>query len=230
MEHESRTRSVHGESSDGSSEPSAAPCFTVGMEQDLFRLLGGLLGTLEALATDAQAPFEGTQHDRLQQALDFGHELKDHVEAFSFLANSDPYERLTIAPYSVRRMLEHAVRSAAWLASEHGVSLTLPPLESWQERMVKVDVRALDRVIRGACEYLISLVSRGGAVNVTVSMAQGGLQVELCGESLAQTAKPKLPAELLYAAWRRMVELHGGKFVLAPERAHAELWLPMSAS
>ena len=227
MERESRAHGVPAERE--STQSAEAPSFTVGMEQELFRLLGGLLGTLEALATDVHAPFEGPQHDRLQQALDFGHELKDHVEAFSFLANNDPRDRLTMAPYSVRRMLEHAVRSAAWQASERGVSLTLPALESWSERSVVVDVRALDRVIRGACEYLIDVVSRGGRVDVTVASAQGGLQVELRGESLVQGGKAKPPAELLYASWRRMVELHGGTFALSPERAHAELWLPMSA-
>jgi signal transduction histidine kinase len=199
------------------------------MEAELFRLLGGLLGTLEAVATDAQQPLEGRQRERLQQALDLGHELKDHVEAFSFLANGDACERLTIAPYSVRRMLEHAVRSAAWQASEHGVSLTLPALDQWSERSVRVDVRALDRVIRGACEYLISVVSRGGRVEVTVSAAQGGLQVDLRGESLVEGLAPKPPSELLHAAWRRLIELHGGRFTLLGPRLHAELWLPMDA-
>ncbi len=211
------------------SEPAQSPRLTGGMEQEVFRLLGGVLGTLEALATDAQQPLEGRQRERLQQALDLGHELKDHIEALTFLAQGEVCDRLTIAPYSVRRMLEHAVRSAAWQASEHGVSLTLPPLEQWSERSVRVDVRALDRVIRGACEYLIGIVSRGGRVDVTVGAVQGGLQVDLRGESLKPGLVAKPPSELLHAAWRRLIELHGGRFALHGQQLHAELWLPMSA-
>jgi signal transduction histidine kinase len=205
------------------------PSFTLGMEHEVFRLLGGLLGSMEALATDAQMPLEGRQRERLQQALDFGHELKDHVEAFSFLAQGDARERLTMAPYSVRRMLEHAVRSAAWQASERGVSLTLPALEAWAEHSVVVDVRALDRVIRGACEYLISVVSHGGSVDVRLSTAQGGLQVELRGDSLVQGLEPKAPSELLYAAWQRTVQLHAGEFSLDRARLRALLWLPLTS-
>jgi hypothetical protein len=211
----------------GGSEASDVPPISVGMQHEVFRLLGGLLGTLEALATDADAPVEGPQRERLQQALDLGHELKDHVEAYAFLADAAAGERLSVAPYSVRRMLEHAVRSAAWQASERGVSLTLPALEAWSERKVMVDVRALDRVIRGACEFLISRISRGGRVDVVVA-AQDGLQVLLRGESGAQAVAEKPPSELLYGAWLRTVELHGGRFYLDGERLRAELWLPMS--
>jgi hypothetical protein len=210
---------------------------SVAMEQELYRLLGRLLGTLEAMATDVQEPVQGRQRAWLQQALDSGHELKEHLEALAFLASPSPEERLVRAPYSVRRMVEHAVRAAGWQASEQDVDLTLPAMERWSERSVNVDVRAIDRVIRGLCEHLVLTVGSGGRVEVTLSEEQDGLRVALHGEPPARGESPEAsaradraprgPSELLFAAWQCIATLHGGRLGLEIAQLTATLWLPL---
>jgi hypothetical protein len=199
---------------------------SVSMEQELYRLLGRLLGTLEAMATDAQEPVEGRQRLWLQQALDSGHELKEHLEALVFLASPHPDERLVRAPYPVRRMVEHAVRAAGWQASERDVDLILPALERWAERNVNVDVRAIDRVIRGLCEHLVQWVGTGGRVEVTLSEEQGGLRIALLAEG-DRAGTPRPPSELLFAAWQCIAGLHGGRLGLDVASLSATLWLPL---
>jgi hypothetical protein len=201
---------------------------SVAMEQELYRLLGRLLGTLEAMATDAQEPVEGRQRIWLQQALDSGHELKEHLEALAFLASPRPEERLARAPYPVRRMVEHAVRAAGWQASERDVDLILPALERWAERNVNVDVRAIDRVIRGLCEHLVQRVGAGGRVEVTLTEEeQGGLRIALQAEGERADVTPRGPSELLFAAWQCIAALHGGRLGLDVTGLSATLWLPL---
>jgi hypothetical protein len=202
---------------------------SVTMEQELYRLLGRLLGTLEAMATDAQEPVEGRQRIWLQQALDSGHELKEHLEALAFLASPRPEERLVRAPYPVRRMVEHAVRAAGWQASERDVDLILPALERWAERNVNVDVRAIDRVIRGVCEQVVQWVGMGGRVEVTLSEEQGGLRIALTAEGNRAEGTLRGPSELLFAAWQCIAALHGGRLGLDTGALSATLWLPLCA-
>jgi hypothetical protein len=199
------------------------------MEQELYRLLGRLLGTLEAMATDNDTPVEGRQRQWLQEALDCGHELKEHVEALAFLAAPDAAARLNRSPYSVRRMVEHAVRAAGWQASERQVELRLPNLDAWAERMVEVDVRAMDRVIRGACEYLVLSLPRGGAVEVRLAQVQGALRIDLLGDTNQRTRpEGQAPSQLLQVAWQHIARLHHGRLLLDVQELSAEIWLPLS--
>ena len=217
---------------DGDARPIAtdAPPYqglSIGMEQHLYRLLGRLLGTLETMATSVdEDAFEGRQRTWLQEALDSGHDLKEHIEALAFLATPDPEQRLDRAPYSVRRMVEHAVRAAGWLASERGVSLVLPRLEGWAEREVNVDVRAVDRVIRGLSELMIGCVKRRSAVEVSLSESDHVLCVRMDarGESVAELP---VPSELLLSAWQCIAALHHGRVWLSIEQKSAVLWLPL---
>lgn len=200
---------------------------SVAMEEELYRLLGRLLGHLEAMATDIQEPLTARQSAWLHEALESGHELKEHIEALAFLASPEPAQRLVRAPYSVRRMVEHAVRAAGWQATEREVLLVLPPLEQWAERSVNVDVRAIDRVIRGVCEHLVRSVIRGGRVEVALTAVDNGLRLLLTSKGQLPEDKRAVPTELLLTAWQCIVTLHGGRLSLDIAGGKAELWLPL---
>ena len=96
------------------------------MEDEVYGMLGALLGMLEVLLLDVTDPLAPRQRRFLDEALRFGDKLRARVEAMVILLSAQGDEHHKAAEYSLRRLIDHAVRGASWSATEKGVALALP--------------------------------------------------------------------------------------------------------
>jgi hypothetical protein len=204
------------------------------MERELHKLLGAMLGMLEVLASDLRHPLSERQRAWVAEAVRYGHMLKDRVDAVLLLANHGAAEeRLRPAPVSLRRLVEHAVRGAAWEAEERKVRLILPSDDASFADTIVVDVQLVDRAVRSMTETLILLIAPG-ELEATVVHESDFVHIELRGQrDLGVTPavfEDERASELLCAAWQRVAELHRGSLLLDLSAGRIRLSLPARSS
>src|SRR4051794_8687142 len=84
------------------------------MEDEVYGLLGALLGMMEVLSIDSVDPLVPRQRKLVADALRYGDLLRARVEALITLFADEHDARFQRVEYSLRRLLDHAVRGASW--------------------------------------------------------------------------------------------------------------------
>jgi hypothetical protein len=201
------------------------------MEDEVFGMLGALLGMLEVLSLDVEEPLAPRQRRFLDEALRFGDKLRARVEAMAILLSDQRDQRFRPAEYPVRRLIDHAVRGAGWAATEKGVGLELPAGGGWEDALLQIDAARVDRALRGLTDALVTAVGQGGRVAVAVELEGPELCVTLRGYpgEAVQAGGLEL-SSLLMSAWQHVFALQGGSLRLDREAFTASVWLPRRES
>lgn len=200
------------------------PAFTREMEDDVLGLLGGLLGLLEVLSIDVREPLTTRQQSVMNDALKFGDRLRARIEAMVTLLGDERDPRYQPSDYSLRRLIDHAVRGANWTASEKGVRLVLPDTEAFGQETVRIDATRVDRAVRAITDALVAHLGRGHELLVEVSRDDRQVVIEL----RANSAEPLLPFDLprlSVLAFERVFALHGGHMLVNRDKASVRIEL-----
>lgn len=199
-------------------------------EDEVYGLLGALLGTLEVVATDETHPVDKVQEDRLRSALALCGRLQTYIESLLTLSADDLERRLRRSHSPVRPLVEHAVRGAVRRFEAEDVSVRMPATPEWGEQRVFVDASRVDRALRALAESLADRVGAGGAIEVSVSRLDTHVVLALRGRarSDAGVRQPNPGVGLLERAARYLLELHGGGLSLDASRLGLEVRLPVS--
>ena len=199
-------------------------------EDEVYGLLGALLGTLEVVATDEEQPVAPVQEERLRSALALCGRLQTYIESLLTLAGEDLGRRLRRAHCLVRPLVEHAVRGALRRFEAQAVSLRLPASAAWGEQRVYVDASRVDRALRGLAEALVDRVGEGGAIDLSVDRMGRHVVLVLRGRSRVDGGSRVIGpgTALLERAARHLLELHGGGLSLDPAQLALEVRLPAS--
>lgn len=199
-------------------------------EDEVYGLLGALLGTLEVVATDESHPVGRVQEERLRSALGLCSRLQTYIESLLTLSADDLDRRLRRSHSSVRPLVEHAVRGAVRRFEAERVSVRMPATPEWGEQRVFVDASRVDRALRALAEALADRVGAGGAIEVSVSRLEGDVVLALRGRARAESGPRQASpgTGLLERAARYLLELHGGRLSLDPARLGLEVRLPVS--
>lgn len=201
--------------------------FSREMEDDVFAVLGALLGMLEVLSLDVQDPLGPRQRRFLDEALRFGDRLRARVEAMVSLLADQRDPRFAPAEYPLRRLMDHAVRGAGWTANESGVALELPAGGAWESELLQIDAARVDRALRGLTDALVAGVGRGGRVEVGVERDGPELAISLRGFPGADAPSRRLEIpSLLMSAWEHVFALQDGSLRCEPEAFTACVRLP----
>lgn len=201
------------------------------MEDEVYSVLGALLGMLEVLSIDAVEPLTPRQRRFLDEALRFGDRLKARVEALVTLLSDENDERFKPSAYPLRRLIDHAVRGACWAAKEKGVSLSLPASGGWENDSLSIDAARVDRALRGVTDTLVAAVGEHGRVEVRVLPAGAQCCIELRGFPDAQPEGVVLElSALLLSAWHHTFALQKGSLRLDRETFTARVELPRKES
>ena len=201
--------------------------FSREMEDEVFGVLGALLGMLEVLSLDVDEPLAPRQRRFLDEALRFGDSLRARVEAMAILLSDQRDQRFSPAEYPLRRLIDHAVRGAGWSAKEKAVALELPGAGAWEGEPLQIDAARVDRALRGLTDALVAAVGHGGRVEVAVEVDGPELCISLCGSPGASAQAGKLePSALLVSAWEHVFALQGGSLRLDREAFTARVRLP----
>jgi hypothetical protein len=181
------------------------------MEDEIYSVLGALLGMLEVLSIDAQAPLTERQRRFVNDALRFGDMLRARVEALVTLFADERDPRFQRAPYALRRLIDHSIRAASWAAAEKGVSIVLPAGEGWEADLLLVDAARVDRALRAITDTLVAALGKDGQVVLRVEDA--GDRVSLVLSAHADGAVPAVSLSLsaiLLSAWEHVFRRQGG--------------------
>jgi hypothetical protein len=197
------------------------------MEDDVFGVLGALLGMLEVLSLDAEQPLAPRQRRFVDEALRFGDGLRTRVEAMVILLSDQRDARFSAGEYPLRRLIDHAVRGAGWAAKEKGVALELPAAGAWEGELLQIDAPRVDRALRGLTDSMVASVGEGGRVAVALELDAQALCIVLRGfpGDPARAQGLELSA-LLVTAWEHVFALQGGSLRLEPEAFTARAQLP----
>jgi len=189
----------------------AAGAFSREMEDEVYGVLGAMLGMLEVLSLEAEDPLAPRQRRFLDEALRFGDRLRTRVEAMVILLSDQSDQRFSPGEYPLRRLIDHAVRGAGWTATDKGVALELPAAGSWEEELLQIDAARVDRALRGLTDALVASVGRGGRVEVAVELAGPELGIVLRGVPGEPVRVGVLElSTLLASAWEHVFTLQGG--------------------
>jgi hypothetical protein len=208
-------------------EAAAVPRLSKDMEDEVYGLLGALLGMLEVLSIDTVDPLVPRQHKLVADALHYGDMLRARVEGLITLFSDAHDARFKPVEYSLRRLLDHAVRGATWSAADKGVSIVLPDSGDWEQVMVGIDPARTDRALRAITDTLVGALAAQDRVLVRVQLSDDFVQVELSGVSDA-AIKPALRelSAVLCAAWLRLFSMHGGGLSVQSETMTVQVRLP----
>jgi hypothetical protein len=187
------------------------------MEDDVFALLGALLGMLEVLTIDAQEPLSARQQRVVNDALKLGDKLRSRVEAMVTLLSDDSDPRHPASDYPVQRLIDHAVRGANWSAAERGVHIALPAADALAKLSVRVDAARVDRALRAITDTLVQSMAAGSELHVSVTQADATISIQLFGRAKEPHAFewPQLPA----LGWQHVIGLHGGRMHVNKDEA-----------
>jgi hypothetical protein len=181
------------------------------MEDEVYSLLGALLGMLEVLSIDAQTPLTERQRRFVNDALRFGDMLRARVEAMVTLFADESDPRFSRAPYALRRLIDHAVRAASWAAAEKGVSILLPSGEAWEADLLLVDAARVDRALRSITDTLVAALGKDGRVVLRVEDRTDSVHMTLVAHADEPTSRAALSlSTILVSAWEHVFRLQGG--------------------
>jgi len=197
------------------------------MEDEVYALLGALVGMLEVLSMDTVDPLVPRQRKLVADALRYGDMLRARVEGMITLCSDEHDLRFKPVEYNLRRLLDHAVRGASWSAADKGVSIVLPEVGDWEEATVAIDPARVDRALRAITDTLVTALGTGDRVVVSVQLVDDLVQLELTGVSKGVPG-PVLRgvSAVLCAAWQRLFSLHGGGLSIASEAMAVRVQLP----
>jgi hypothetical protein len=224
-----KARASHSASAAQGEVPAAEPggAFSREMEDDVFGVLGALLGMLEVLSLEGEDRLAPRQRRFLDEALRFGDRLRSRVEAMVILLANQHDARFVRGEYPLRRLIDHAVRGAGWAATEQGVTLALPAGGGWEAELLHIDAARVDRAVRGLTDALVAGVGRGGRVEVAVELETAELCIVLRGSpgEAAHAGGLEL-SSLLVSAWQHVFAVQGGSLRLEREKYEARARLP----
>lgn len=179
------------------------------MEDEVYSILGALLGMLEVLSIDTQTPLTERQRRFVNDALRFGDMLRARVEALVTLFSDEGDTRYQRAPYALRRLIDHSVRAASWAAAEKGVSIVLPAGEGGT--FVLVDAARVDRALRSITDTLVSALGKDGEVVLRVEDRAESVLLALSAGPRAAASAPLLSlSTIMLSAWEHLFRLQGG--------------------
>jgi signal transduction histidine kinase len=208
-------------------EAGGKPHISKEMEDEIYGLLGALLGMLEVLSIDTADPLAPRQRRFIADALRFGDMLRTRVEALVTLLADEHDPRFVPSEYPLRRLIDHAVRGATWSAADKGVSIVLPPADELEPVAVGIDVARVDRALRAITDTLVAALPEQSQLLVRVRLEERSVGVELAGVA----AGPEKPSVLqlsnvLFAAWQRIFVLQGGSLQVDREQLSVRVELP----
>lgn len=203
-------------------------------EDDVYGMLGALLGTLEVVVTDDAFPLAAIQAERVRSALRLCHGLQHQIEALLALAGEHLGSSLRCTDASVRALVEHAVRSAVRGFAVHGVQLRVLPDDSWEQQRVYIDSSRVDRMLKALAETLAASVGQDGVIEASIRRVGRHIALVLLGHRGTQPAHALLgqstlaSSQLLVRGATRLFEQHGGGLLVDAEQLRVQLLLPAS--
>lgn len=200
------------------------------MEDEVYSSLGALLGMLEVLAIDVGAPLSARQQALVADALQFGDVLRARVEALVTLLTDERDPRFRPGECTVRRLVDHAVRAAAWGAVERQVTLTLPESGAWDDEILWIDVPRTDRTLRAITDALVSAVGEQGVVALHIDLSPRSVRLVLTAARAETAAIPLALPNVVCAAWRRVLELQRGTLSIEPDALRVCVELPKAGA
>lgn len=196
------------------------------MEDEVYAVLGALLGMLEVSATDRIEPL-GERHQRwIAEALRFGDALRERVDAMLALGTDPADERHRREVYPLRRLVDHSIRGVTWHASEKGVQLSCQELQEDDDVQLFIDVSRVDRSLRSITEALVDGVGQGGVLTLDVSGEEAAVQLRLRGARADGASGQFRPSELVEAAWHYVFALQGAEVRIAHDVPEVVVTLP----
>jgi signal transduction histidine kinase len=206
--------------------PAAPLRMSKAMEDEVYSVLGALLGMLEVLSIDTQAPLTERQRRFVNDALRFGDMLRARVEALVTLFSDERDERYQPAPYALRRLIDHSVRAASWAAAEKGVSIVLPPGDS-AGTFLLVDASRVDRALRSITDTLVSALGKDGQVLLRVEERAESVLLALSAGPVAPASSPALAlSSIMLSAWSHLFRLQGGSMRVDAAALSVSIELP----
>lgn len=202
------------------------PRLSRAMEDEVYSSLGALLGMLEVLAIDVAVPLGPRQEALVTDALQFGDVLRARVEALVTLLTDERDPRFRPAVCTVRRLVDHAVRAAAWAATERKVALTLPESGAWDDEPLWIDAPRTDRTLRAITDALVGAVGERGEVKLSIDVSASSVRLVLTAASVEAAAAALTHPQVLCAAWRRVLELQRGTFSMDADGRRVCVELP----
>jgi hypothetical protein len=203
-------------------------------EDDVYGMLGALLGTLEVVATDDAYPLAPAQAERMRSALRLCHGLQHQIEALLTLASDQLGSSLRCTNASVRALVEHAVRGAVRAFAAQGVQLRVVPDEGWEQR-VFVDSSRVDRMLKALAEALAASVGQDGVIEASVRRVGRHVALALTGQRGSEPSRrvalgqaTLATSQLLTRGAARLFELHGGGFTVDADQLNVHILLPTS--
>jgi signal transduction histidine kinase len=196
------------------------------MEDEVYSVLGALLGMLEVLSIDTQAPLSERQRRFVNDALRFGDLLRARVEALVTLFSDERDERHQRAPYALRRLIDHSVRAASWAAAEKGVSIVLPAADS-SGIFLLVDAARVDRALRSITDTLVSALGKDGQVALRVEDRPESVLLALSAGPASAASAPALAlSSIMLSSWQRLFGLQGGSMHVDAPALSVSIELP----
>lgn len=221
-----RTSSVPTHGGARSSRPAALDkSVDKGMEDEVNGALGGLLGLLEVLSIDVEEPLSPRQQGFVAAALSHGDSVRQRVEALLVLLTDESDPRFLCRPYTLRRLVDHAVRAAGWSARERQVTLQLPEPGPWETHLVSIDAPRVDRALRHMTDALVGALSPHGTVALTIELGAEQVWLTLSGVAPEEPPTLRVPA-VVSKAWHHLLQLSGGRLKAEPEALRFTLELP----
>jgi hypothetical protein len=223
---------------DHKSQVVAAPArvpSSAAQEDDVYGMLGALLGTLEVVATDDAFPLATIQAERLRSAVRLCHGLQHQIEALLTLASEHLGTNLRCNHVSVRALVEHAVRGAVRGFAAQGVQLRLVPDDGWERQRVFIDSSRVDRMLKALAETLAASVGQDGVLEASMGRVGRHVRLALIGHPGSQPSQ-QVPlgqstlarSQLLTRGAARLFELHGGGLAVDAAQLHVHILLPAS--
>ncbi|MDB4991651.1 MAG: hypothetical protein JWN04_6829, partial [Myxococcaceae bacterium] len=184
--------------------------------EEVYGMLGALLGTLEVVATDDSSPLAPLQVERMRSAVKLCYRLQHQVEALLTLAADGLALRLH--DVALRPLVEHALHGAVRGLSAPGVTLRLPTADDWGMQRVRVDPSRTDRMLQALTESLLAGLGQDGVLELAVHARGEHVELTLVGQpgtplesKRQQHGEPTLEGStLLTRAAQRLFEQLGG--------------------
>jgi len=186
----------------------------VTLEDEVLATCGGLLGAIEALAYELPEKPPPRTERALQDARRFAANVRDHVEALSWLALPELETTSSRVAFSVSRWVEHACRGALPRLSGLGITLHWPSAEELRPLSVALAVSRMDRALTVMLEQLGAAVGSDARIVLDAVAEADDVRLTLSAErgvghdsSLGEPISP-----LLLQAWARIIAWHRGSF------------------
>lgn len=185
----------------------------VNMSGELRTPLNAIIGFSELLNRELFGPLSDRQRDYVGQIQGGARQLLHFVNELVDVSRLDAGDlTLTATPTGLHLLIEAVAKVVQPLALEQGTELTVEiaaPLPS-----LMVDRTRLRQVLHNLMTCALR-AAPGGSVHVEARPSEAGIVLSVRGTTkvVALNAEPQPATSLAVAVARRLVELHGGRFV-----------------